>query len=316
MVDLSGTWRAAVAGDSQRDDYQDPEFDDGSWAMATVPGHWRAIRPSPPGRARGLPHHLRRPRPLRTRRREARATSRRPPQLAGARRRLLHQRRVARRHLPGRHGGLLLPPPVRGHRRAGRPAREHALAVEVACPRPSDLAAKRNLTGVFQHWDLLDQDWTPGGIWRPVHLEQSGPVRIRHWRVRCTDVTDQAATVAVRVVLDTTDAGHRRDRDHRDALRPDDPLLLRRRRRRPDVPRVGPGAVDGVRAPAHPVDRRGREPGGVDGQRAQPRALVAPGAGRPAALRRGGGGPHRGRRWPATTGRAGSACARWSCATG
>ena len=58
-------------------------------------------------------------------------------------------------------------------------AGEHTLALEVACPRPADLTAKRNLTGVFQHWDQLDQDWNPGGIWRPVRLEQSGPVRIR-----------------------------------------------------------------------------------------------------------------------------------------
>ena len=83
---------------------------------------------------------------------------------------------------------------------------EHTLALEVACPRPTDLTAKRNLTGVFQHWDQLDHDWNPGGIWRPVRLEQSGPVRIRHARVRCGDINDERAIVTLRVVLDTVEA--------------------------------------------------------------------------------------------------------------
>ena len=59
---------------------------------------------------------------------------------------------------------------------------------------------------MFQDSDLLDRDWNPGGIWRPVRLEQSGPVRVRHWRVRCREATDQAATLALRVVLDTVEA--------------------------------------------------------------------------------------------------------------
>ena len=49
---------------------------------------------------------------------------------------------------------------------------EHHLAVEVTCSRPTDLTAKRNITGVFQHWDCLDPDWNPGGIWRPVRVDR------------------------------------------------------------------------------------------------------------------------------------------------
>ena len=63
------------------------------------------------------------------------------------------------------------PTPSRSPTRCGR-APEHVLAVEVACAPPADLAAKRNLTGVFQHWDCLDPDWNPGGIWRPVRLDR------------------------------------------------------------------------------------------------------------------------------------------------
>lgn len=84
---------------------------------------------------------------------------------------------------------------------------EHELVVEVACAPQRDRKAKRNLTGVFQHWDCLDPDGNPGGIWRPVRLEQSGPVRIRHFRAICRDADEQTATIAVRAVLDTTEAG-------------------------------------------------------------------------------------------------------------
>ena len=37
--------------------------------------------------------------------------------------------------------------------------------------RRRDRTAKRNITGVFQHWDCLDPEWNPGGIWRPVRVE-------------------------------------------------------------------------------------------------------------------------------------------------
>ena len=39
---LSGTWRAMPAGETDRRDHHDPAFDDSSWALATVPGHWRS----------------------------------------------------------------------------------------------------------------------------------------------------------------------------------------------------------------------------------------------------------------------------------
>ena len=85
--------------------------------------------------------------------------------------------------------------------------REHVLGVEVACTRPGDRTAKRNITGVFQHSNHLDPGWNPGGIWRPVHLERTGPVRIRHLRVLCHDASEARATVAFRAVLDACDAG-------------------------------------------------------------------------------------------------------------
>ena len=73
----------------------------------------------------------------------------------------------------------------------------------MACSRPSDLGAKRNLTGVFQHWDCIDPDWNPGGIWRPVRVEETGPVRIRSLKVLCRDATEDAATLDLEAALDT-----------------------------------------------------------------------------------------------------------------
>src|SRR5207302_4527401 len=82
---------------------------------------------------------------------------------------------------------------------------EHTLAVEVACARQTDRTAKRNLTGVFQHWDCLDPDWNPGGIWRPVSVEETGPVRIARLVTVCPEVTDERAVLALRATLDAAE---------------------------------------------------------------------------------------------------------------
>jgi beta-mannosidase len=83
---------------------------------------------------------------------------------------------------------------------------EHLLAVEATCAAQRDRTAKRNLTGVFQHWDCLDPEWNPGGIWRPVRIEATGPVRIRDLRVLCREATAERAVVVFRANLETRDA--------------------------------------------------------------------------------------------------------------
>jgi beta-mannosidase len=198
-VDLSGTWRAAAGDEEARRDYHDPSYDDGDWALITVPGHWRS-NPAFAERDGSVLY---------------RTTFETPEPFgpaAGPRRTWLVLDGVFYTSdvwLDGTYlgdtEGYFFPHSFEVTEPLDAAA-QHALAVEVACPRPVDLTAKRNLTGVFQHWDLLDQDWNPGGIWRPVRLEQSGPVRVRHWRVRCGDVTDERAIVSLRAVLDTVDA--------------------------------------------------------------------------------------------------------------
>lgn len=59
-----------------------------------------------------------------------------------------------------------------------RPDMPNELLVEVACPEEHDKVGKRLITGVFSHWDSMDATLNPGGIWQPVTIHESGPVRL------------------------------------------------------------------------------------------------------------------------------------------
>ena len=80
---------------------------------------------------------------------------------------------------------------------------DHLLGVELTCHPESDPAVRRNITGSFGGSTGIDTTWNPGGLWRPVHLERTGPVQIRHLRVVCRDANENRATVAFRAVLDS-----------------------------------------------------------------------------------------------------------------
>lgn len=82
---------------------------------------------------------------------------------------------------------------------------DHVLAVEVSCNRPGDLTAKRNLTGVFQHWDCIDPAWNPGGIWAGVRTERTGPVRLAALKVLCREANAERAVLDLEATLDTRD---------------------------------------------------------------------------------------------------------------
>ena len=41
-MELTGTWRAAVADDDLRRTWHDDDFDDAGWEPVEVPGHWRS----------------------------------------------------------------------------------------------------------------------------------------------------------------------------------------------------------------------------------------------------------------------------------
>lgn len=81
-----------------------------------------------------------------------------------------------------------------------RLADDHVLAVEVNCPRGS--GARRTVTGALLDHDTLDPDWNPGGLWRAVRIESSGPARIDRLRVVCRDANDARAHLRLHARLD------------------------------------------------------------------------------------------------------------------
>ena len=191
-VDLSGAWRVAPSDPELRLAFPTAELDDETWEELAVPGHWRS--------------HA------------AFADSDGP---------LLYRRQVELDRpdgddrtwlvvdgifyqgdvwLDGRYLGDTegyFVPHTFEVTDCARASSEHLIGVEVACSPESDLAAKRNLTGVFQHWNSLDPDWNPGGIWRSLRFEHTGPVRVRNLRVLCTRADSREATVTLRAELDS-----------------------------------------------------------------------------------------------------------------
>ncbi len=192
MVELGGTWRAAVADDDLRRRWHEDAFDDTSWEAVDVPGHWRSA--SAFTEADG---------PLLYRRSfdvMGPAEGRRAWLTFDG---LFYQGDV---WLDGSYLGDTegyFAPHTFEVTDALRARGEHHLAIEVTCARPTDLTAKRNLTGVFQHWECLDPDWNPGGIWRPVRVTETGPVRITRLRALCREATPERAVVVLRATLDS-----------------------------------------------------------------------------------------------------------------
>ena len=87
---------------------------------------------------------------------------------------------------------------------------EHVLAIEVACPPQRDRTAKRTITGGYWQSPVFDRALNPGGIWRPVRLASSGPVRIDARACVCTDASVERGRLACNVTLDAGDRAPRR----------------------------------------------------------------------------------------------------------
>jgi beta-mannosidase len=194
-VDLSGTWRAQAADEGLRRAFPGDDLDDSGWPELDVPGHWRSTPPF--DRHDG---------PLLYRRRfdsPAPGPDRRAWLTLDG---LFYLGDV---WLDGGYVGATegyFFPHTFDVTAAMRDRTEHLLAIEVTCTPPADRTAKRNITGVFEHWSCFDPDWNPGGIWRPVRLEETGPVRITRLRALCREATDVRAVVAFTAELDALDA--------------------------------------------------------------------------------------------------------------
>jgi beta-mannosidase len=189
---LADGWRAVEADDDLRRAYFEQNFDDAGWSPIAVPGHWRTQEAFAASDG-----------PLLHRCRFEQAAP-------GAGRRawltfdgLFYQ---GDHWLDGTYlgdtEGYFMPHTFEITDQL-RSASEHVLASEVTCAPQGDKRAKRNITGVFQHSDYLDPGWNPGGIWRPVHVTETGPVRIATLRVLCREATPERAVVAFHAVLDS-----------------------------------------------------------------------------------------------------------------
>ena len=80
---------------------------------------------------------------------------------------------------------------------------EHVLAVEVTCAPQGDPRSRRNITGVLQQSEWFDRSYNPGGLWRPVRLYDTGPVRIDRLRVLCRDADARRAHLRLTARLDS-----------------------------------------------------------------------------------------------------------------
>jgi beta-mannosidase len=190
--ELTDGWRAAAADDHLRRSYTEHDFDDVAWHPLAVPGHWRSS-PAFADADGPLLHRCRFDAAAPGEGRRAWLT------LDG----LFYQGDV---WLDGGYlgdtEGYFFPHTfeVTG---ALRDRSEHALAVEVTCTPQHGSSSSRNITGEFQHGDCLDPQWNPGGIWRPVRLTQTGPVRIATLRVVCSEASAERAVLTLRAVLDS-----------------------------------------------------------------------------------------------------------------
>jgi len=191
-VDSTGLWKANIADDDTRRSGVGLDHDDSAWPTVPVPGHWR-----------NTPEFADNDGPLIYRHRfhlERPASGRRAfVTLEG----VFYQADV---WLDGAYLGDpegYFFPHTFDITSLARLGVDHVLAVEVACAPQQHLKAKRNITGALQGSSTIDPQWNPGGLWRPVHLLETGPVRIDRLRVLCRDANDVRAHLRVHARLDT-----------------------------------------------------------------------------------------------------------------
>lgn len=195
--DLAGPWRAHEADEELRRRFVSPGFDDSSWPEVAVPGHWRAnpaleVSDGPVLYRSGF---------------EASGAS-------DDRRTWLSFDGILATSdiwLDGSYlgdtEGYFSPQAIEiTSAVAGRS--EHELALEVACPGPADAGSARcDLLGAYADASVTPPGGNAGGIWRPVALEETGPVRVCRLRVLCREADGDAAALEIVAMIDSDRAG-------------------------------------------------------------------------------------------------------------
>ncbi len=114
----------------------------------------------------------------------------------------------------GRHEGYFIP---QEHEVTRWVAEENELVIEVECPEEPVKNGKRLITGVFSHWDSMDPQLNPGGVWLPVELIGTGAVRIKETLLHTNAAGAEVAELSFRATLD---AQHAQDVTLRWTFRP------------------------------------------------------------------------------------------------
>ena len=192
VVELSGSWRALAADDELRRDGIGLDVDDSMWLSVYVPGHWRSSDAL--AKSDGPILYRRRfdlPAPEPGRRRWVTFDG------------IFYQADV---WLDGAYlgdpEGYFFPHSfdVTALSRLGD---DHVLAVEVTCEPERGTTGRRNITGLFQHSEAVARDWNPGGLWRPVLVYDTGPVKLDRLRVLCRDADETRAHLRLHARLDS-----------------------------------------------------------------------------------------------------------------
>ncbi|MDH3684229.1 MAG: hypothetical protein OEV40_30275, partial [Acidimicrobiia bacterium] len=197
-MDLSGPWSAASPSLELERAGADPDLDDRSWPSVEVPGHW--------GESAAFADETG---PILFRRKFS------AEPVEPGRRAWLRFNGImsdAEVWLDGHHLGDV-GVYFATHRfdvteqlvRPGElPGGLHVLAVEVSCP--DDDGPKRSVTGSLQSGPLAPPG-SPGGIWRSVAIETTGPVAILRSRLLCVRADADQAELQFRIVIDAAEAG-------------------------------------------------------------------------------------------------------------
>lgn len=186
---LDSPWRATIADDRLRRSFTAIDFDDHAWSAAIVPGHWREIpdlvdSDGPVLYRTSFSHPVD-------------DTSRHWLTFEG-----IHY--ASDIWLDGDYlgttEGYFAPHTFEVTEQLNRTG-EHAIAVEVIASGAGTPGATRDLTGVFNDPDVVGATWNAGGIWRPVRVDTTGPVRLSNLRAICTEATNESAVVQLQATM-------------------------------------------------------------------------------------------------------------------
>ncbi|MEW5945775.1 MAG: glycoside hydrolase family 2 TIM barrel-domain containing protein [bacterium] len=185
-INLNGTWKATAG--AWADEFSREDFDDAGWAEIPVPSHWQEHEPF-----RDYPEEV-----VFRKKFEYRG--------GGDGRAFLRFKGVfyfARAWLNGsclgEHTGCFFP--FRFDATDALREGENVLAVYVRCERERDINDKKQVMGVFAHWDCKPHHVQPGGIWNDVEIVREPPRRVESLRIGNFALGDGEARAGVEVTL-------------------------------------------------------------------------------------------------------------------